>query len=102
MKLRANRAWWLGILGSLAILAAWILQALVAGDPAGKSKTPAPASDKPKAEQDAKPGAHQGEAAQKADLPADEYVIVGEGDKPIKGFLRQNSPAAQPGGPRRQ
>jgi len=40
--------------------------------------------------------------SQKADLPADEYVIVGEGDKPIKGFLRQNSPAAQPGGPRRQ
>ncbi len=66
MKLRANRAWWFGFLGSLAILAAWILQALVAGDPAGKSKTPGTTSDKPKAAQDAKPAAHKDEAAQKA------------------------------------
>ncbi len=43
MKLRANRAWRFGFLGSLAILAAWILQVLVAGDPAGKSKPPGPA-----------------------------------------------------------
>jgi thiol-disulfide isomerase/thioredoxin len=48
-------------------LAAWILQALVAGDPAGKSKTPGTTSDKPKAQQDAKPAAPKDEAAQKAD-----------------------------------
>jgi len=29
--------------------------------------------------------------SQKADLPADEYMIVGEGDKPIKGFMGHNS-----------
>jgi len=27
--------------------------------------------------------------SQKADFPADEYVIVGKGDKPIKGFVRR-------------
>ncbi len=27
--------------------------------------------------------------SQKADLPADEYMIVGGGDKPVKGFLRR-------------
>ena len=32
---------------------------------------------------------------QKADLPADEYVIVREGDKPIKGFRRDNSSTMQ-------
>jgi len=26
---------------------------------------------------------------QKADLPADEYVIVGNGEKPIQGFFRR-------------
>jgi thiol-disulfide isomerase/thioredoxin len=51
-------------------LAAWVLQALVAGGPAAKPQPPGPASDKPKAQQDAKPGAHSDEAAQKADLPA--------------------------------
>jgi hypothetical protein len=33
--------------------------------------------------------------SQKADLPADEYVIVGGGDKPIKGFMQHNSSATQ-------
>jgi peroxiredoxin len=67
VKLRANRAWWFGFLGSLAILAAWVLQALVAGDPAGKSQPPGPTSGKPKATQDAKPAKHNVEAAQEAD-----------------------------------
>jgi thiol-disulfide isomerase/thioredoxin len=70
VKFRANRAWWFGFSGSLAILAAWILQALVAGDPAGKSKTSGTTSEKPKAQQDAKPGPQKDEAGQKADLPA--------------------------------
>ena len=35
---------------------------------------------------------------QKADLPPDEYVIVGEGDKPFTGFMRNNVSTAQAGG----
>jgi hypothetical protein len=33
--------------------------------------------------------------SQKADLPADEYVIVGEGNKLVKGFVRHNSSTMQ-------
>ena len=32
---------------------------------------------------------------QKADLPPDEYVIVGESDKPVRGFLKQTSTVTQ-------
>ena len=39
--------------------------------------------------------------SQKADLPADEYVIVREGDKLIKGFMRTNPSATQPPNPGR-
>jgi hypothetical protein len=39
--------------------------------------------------------------SQKADLPADEYVIVRQGDKPIKGFMRDNSSTTQAPNPDR-
>jgi thiol-disulfide isomerase/thioredoxin len=48
-------------------LAAWILQVLVAGDQAGKSKTPESTSGKPKVEQGVAPTAHKDETAPKAD-----------------------------------
>jgi hypothetical protein len=37
--------------------------------------------------------------SQKADLPADEYLIFRDGDEPIKGFLRHNSTPPAPGHP---
>ena len=39
---------------------------------------------------------------QKADLTADEYEVVGESDKPIRGFLKQSSTVAQAAGAGRQ
>ncbi len=39
--------------------------------------------------------------SEKADLPAHEYLIVRDGDEPIKGFMRHDSttPAPGPGHP---
>ena len=39
---------------------------------------------------------------QKADLPADEYEIVGESDKPIRGFQKPTPSVAQAAGPSQQ
>ena len=83
MKLRVNRAWRYGLVGSLAILAVWILQGLMAGDPAGKSKTPV--REKPKAEQDAKPGTHEDKAAQDAGVPA----VPKGGPKELAAYLEK-------------
>jgi thiol-disulfide isomerase/thioredoxin len=85
VKLRANRAWWLGFLGSLAILAAWILQVLVADDPAGKAKTPGSTSDKSKVEQVAKPAAQKDKAAQEADPLA----VPKGGPKELLAYLKR-------------
>ena len=71
MKLRANRAWWLGFLGSLAILAVWVLQVLVADDPAGK--------------QDVQHGTRTDVAAPKGDLPA----IPKGGPKELLAYLEK-------------
>jgi len=37
--------------------------------------------------------------SQKADLPADEYLILRDGDEPLKGFIRHNSTPPAPGHP---
>jgi hypothetical protein len=37
--------------------------------------------------------------SQKADLPADEYLILRDGDEPLKGFIRHNSTPPGPGRP---